>query len=66
MIKTLTIMDRCVFAKVIQKKREKRKQKASVRIRSRSAISPEGRRLAVMRMQETADTTLAAILIRFE
>jgi len=49
-----------------KKKREKRKQKKSVRIPNRSAISPEGRPGAVMRMQVRAGTTLAALLTRFE
>lgn len=54
-------------SKIFQKKkREKRKQKTSGRPASRSAISPEGRRGAVMRMQGRADTTLAALLTRFE
>jgi len=49
-----------------KKKREKRKQRISGRLPSRSAISPEGRPKDVMRMQERADTTLAAFLTRFE
>jgi hypothetical protein len=49
-----------------KKKREKRKQKASVRIRKPECYKSRRAARAVMRMQVTADTTLAALLIRFE
>ncbi|MET3029207.1 exodeoxyribonuclease VII large subunit [Flavobacterium sp. UW10123] len=49
-----------------KRKNGKKESKEPVGARSRSAISPEGRRGAVMRMQVRADTTLAALLTRFE
>lgn len=52
--------------KFFKRKNGKKESKEPVGARSRSAISPEGRRRAVMRMQVRADTTLAALLTRFE
>ncbi|AXB57713.1 hypothetical protein HYN86_14345 [Flavobacterium fluviale] len=49
-----------------KRKNGKKESKEPVGARSRSAISPEGRRGAVMRMQVRAGTTLAALLTRLK
>lgn len=53
-------------AESFQKKREKRDHKSSVRIRKPECYKSRRAAGAVMRMQETVGTTLAALLVRFE
>ncbi|KRD09165.1 hypothetical protein ASE21_15085 [Flavobacterium sp. Root901] len=52
--------------KIFKRKNGKKESRRRVPAAGRSAISPEGRRRAVMRMQVRTGTTLAALSARFE